>query len=392
MKKLILSISMSLLFVAAGFAQKSNRTAAYMYKQKGQLEQAKQAIDKAVQNEKTKNDPKTWLYYGEIYYDIASSPLPQFQKLDTLAGEKAFKALKKAKSLDEKHKITKEANEYIKKLSNVFYAEGAKVFKKQDYEKAIQYFKDAFEVSKELGSFDTTAAFNIGITGVLGKDPKVAAEYLKKCVDVHFNDPKIFIYYNRALQQLGDTAGAEAAIKEGRSRFPQNLSLLLEQAQLYLERGDANQLIKSLQQAIAKKPDNPSNANFNFLIGKSFDDMGKTDSAEYYYNQAIKVNPKFFEAYYNIGAIYVNKAAKLQKEANDLPLSENKKYEALEKEANANLQKSIPWLEKALQLNPNDQPTIKGLKEAYARLKMNDKLKELMSSHPSQSQAPAQKK
>ncbi len=372
---------LSLLFVTAGFAQKSNRTSAYMYKEKGQLEKAKEAIDKAVKHPKTMNDPKTWLYYGEIYYGIASSPLPQFQKLDSTAATKAFEALKKAKSLDAKGKIKKEANEYIKKLATVFYAKGAQVFKQQNYKKAISYFKDAFEVSKELGSFDTTAAFNIGITGVLGKEPQVAAEYLKKCVDVKFNDPKIFIYYNRALQQLGDTAGAEAAIQEGRKRFPQNLSLLLEQAQLYLEKGEASELIKSLKEAIAKKPDNPSNANFNFLIGKSYDDMGKTDSAEMYYKAAIKVNPKFFEAYYNIGAIYVNKAAKIQKEANDLPLSENKKYEALEKEANANLKKSIPWLEKALALNPNDQPTIKGLKEAYARLKMNDKLKELMSNH-----------
>jgi len=369
---------MSLLFVATGFAQKSNRTSAYMYMEKGQLENAKKAIDLAVKNAKTKNDPKTWLYYGRIYYDIASSPLPQFRKLDSLAASKAFMGLKKAKSLDVKKKVTKEADEYIKKLSAVFYAKGAEVFKVKDYDAAINYFKDAFQVSQELGTFDTTAAFNIGITGVLGKEPKVAAEYLKKCVDVNFNDPKIFIYYNRALQQLGDTAGAEAAIKLGRSRFPNNLSLLLEQAQMYLERGQAQQLINSLKEAIAKKPDNPSNANFNFLIGKSFDDMGKPDSAEVYYNAAIKVNPKFFEAYYNIGAIYVNKAAKLQKTANDLPLSKSKEYATLEKEANANLQKSIPWLEKALALNPNDKPTIKGLKEAYARLKMNDKLKELM--------------
>jgi tetratricopeptide (TPR) repeat protein len=378
MKKLILSIFMSLLFIATGFAQKSNRTSAYMYKEKGQLENAKKAIDLAVQNAKTKNDPKTWLYYGEIYYDIAVSPLPQFRKLDSLAASKSFMGLKKAKSLDVKKKITKEANEYIKKLSAVFYAKGGEVFKVKDYDKAIGYFKDAFQVSKELGAFDTTAAFNIGITGVLGKEPKVAANYLKKCVDVNFNDPKIFIYYNRALQQLGDTAGAEAAIKLGRSRFPNNLSLLLEQAQMYLERGQAHQLINSLKEAIAKKPDNPANANFNFLIGKSYDDMGKSDSAEMFYNAAIKVNPKFFEAYYNIGAIYVNKAAKLQKKANNLPLSKSKEYAALEKDANANLQKSIPWLEKALALNPNDKPTIKGLKEAYARLKMNDKLKELM--------------
>ena len=384
MKKLILSISMSLLFISAGFAQKSNRTSAYMYKGKGKLESAKKAIDKAVQNEKTKNDPKTWLYYGEIYYDIATSPLPQFRKLDSLAATKAFVGLKKAKVLDassKKKRVTKEANEYIKKLSAVFYAKGAKVFKQQNYDKAIEYFKDAFQVSRQLGTFDTTAAFNVGITGVLGKEPKVAAKYLKKCVDANFKEPKLYIYYNRALQQIGDTAGAESVIKLGRSRFPGNLSLLLEQAQMYLERGQARQLINSLKEAIARKPDNPANANFNFLIGKSYDDMGITDTAAMAYEEAIKINPKFFEAYYNIGAIFVNKAAKLQKEANNLPLSKTKEYNTLNNEANVNLKKAIPWLEKALAISPNDKPTISGLKEAYARLKMKDKLKELMSNH-----------
>ncbi len=382
MKKLILLISMSLLFISVGFAQKSNRTSAYMYKEKGQLEEAKTAIDKAIQNDKTKNDAKTWLYYGEIYYDIASSPLPQFRKLDTLAATKAFMGLKKAKTLDSlsrKKRISKEADEYIKKLGPVFYGQGGTVFKEKKYDKAMQYFKDAFEVSQALGAFDTTAAFNVGITGVLGKRPKVAAEYLKKCVDVQFKDPKIFIYYNRALQQLGDTAGAFAAIKLGRVRFPDNLSLLLEQAQLYLEKGQSEELIKSLKEAIVKKPDNPANANFNFLIGKSYDDMENPDSAKIYYEEAIKVNPKFFEAYYNIGAIYINKAARIQKVANDLPLSKNKEFKVMEKEANDNLKKAIPWLVKARAIKPDDKPTYKGLKEAYARLKMNDKLKELVS-------------
>ena len=368
---------MALLFVSAGFAQRSNRTSAFMYLEKGQLEQAKQKIDLAVKHEKTKNDPKTWLYYGRIYYAIASSPLPAFTKLDANAAEKALEGLKKAKELDVKKKVTKEANEYLKKLTAVFYAKGAEVFKKKDYKEAITDFKDAFQVAQCINSFDTTAAFNIGISGVLGNDPKVASEYLKKCIDVNFKEPRIFIYYNRSLQQLGDTAAAQKAIELGRQRFPENLSLLLEQAQLFLEKGQADELIASLKEAIAKQPNNPANANFNFLIGKSYDDMGKKDLAEQYYKKALEVNPKFFEAVYNIGAIYVNNAAQLQKKANDLPLSKEKEYNALIAEANTNLKTAVPWLEQALKIRPDDEPTIRALKEAYARLKMNDKLKEL---------------
>jgi len=73
----------------------------------------------------------------------------------------------------------------------------------------------------------------------------------------------------------------------------------------------------------------------------------------------------------------VNKASELQAEANDLPLNEVDKYSELTENANKELEKAVPYLEKSLELKPDDEPTLIALKEAYARLKMNDKLQEL---------------
>lgn len=378
MKKIILLTIMGLFVFASGFAQKSNRTSAYMYLQRGKLEQAKKAIDLAVKNPKTINDAKTWLYYGQIYYGIASSPFPAYRKLDTNAGEKALAGLKKAKTLDVKKRFQKEVNSYIAKLSTVFYSDGANSFKTKDYSKALIDFKDAFNVAQILGKMDTTAAFNVGISGVLANQPKIAADYLKKCIAVNFKDPKVFIYYARSLKQLGDTSEAQRTLEMGRKRFPNNLGVLLEQAQLYLEQGESDQLIANLKEAILKKPNNPSNANFYFLIGKSYDNKGDHKSAKEYYKKALVVNPKFFEAYYNIGAIYVNNAAKLQKKANNLPLSKEKEYKTLNNEANSNLDLAMPWLEKALVIRPGDKSTIAALKETYTRLKLYGKLKQLL--------------
>lgn len=380
MKKIVLLLAMGLLISVSSFAQRSNRTKAYMYMEKGQLKEAKTAIDEAVKNPKTMNDAKTWLYYGRVYYSIASSPLPAFQKLDSLAAEKAFEALKKSKTLDEKHRVDKEADEYIGKLTSVFYQEGSKAYKALDYNRSMQSFADAYKVAKSLGKVDTTAAFNAGISAVLAKKPKIAADYLKKSIDAGYNDPKAYIFYTRSLKQSGDTAAAEKALAVGRKVYPNDLGLLLEQAQMFLEKGESNELIKSLKEAISKQPNSPNNANLYFLIGKSYDDLKDKATAEQYYKQALAVNPNFFEAYYNIGAIYVNKAAILQKEANNLPLNESKKYNKLNNEANSNLKIAVPWLEKALKIRATDQATIKALKEAYTRLKMNDKLKDLMQS------------
>ena len=65
------------------------------------------------------------------------------------------------------------------------------------------------------------------------------------------------------------------------------------------------------------------------------------------------------------------------KKANDLPLEESKKYDALIKEANGYLEKAVPWLEKALKIKPDDTYTLHALKEAYTKLKQYDKAKAL---------------
>ena len=378
MKKIVLLVAMGLLISVSTFAQRSNRTKAYMYMEKGKLEEAKAAIDEAVKNPKTMNDAKTWLYYGRVYYGIASSPLPAFRKLDSLAAEKAMAGLQKAKKLDDKRRIDKEADEYLGKLSTVFYQQGSRAYKERNYGGAAKNFADAYHVAKQLGKVDTTAAFNAGISAVLAHNPKMASNYLKKSIDAGYADPKAYVFYARSLKEMGDTIAAEKALKTGRKVHPDDLGLLLEQAQVYLEKGQSKELINSLKQAIAKEPNSPNNANLYFLIGKSYDDLKDLGKAEDNYKKALKVNPNFFEAYYNIGAIYVNKASVLQKEANNLPLSEDKKYKKLNDSANANLEIAVPWLEKALKLKPTDQATVKALKEAYTRLKMNNKLKELM--------------
>lgn len=377
MKRIILLTAISLSFVFSAYAQRGERTDAYLALQKGKLKEAKEAIDKAVKNEKTMNDAKTWLYYGEIYYGISTSPLPVFRNMDPQAPQKALAALEKAKKLDEKHRISKEADEYIGKLSAVFYSNGANDFKVKDYNKAITDFEQAYKIAGLMGKTDTTAAYNVGISGVLANQPKVATEYLKKCIDLQFKDPKVYIFYSRSLKQMGDTTAAMQALDQGKARFPKELSILLEQAQIYLEQGKSAQLIASLKEAIARDPNSPSDANFYFLIGKSYDDAGNKTTAEEYYKKAIGVNGNFFEAYYNIGAIFVNNASTIQKQANNLPLDKVKEYNALNDSANAQLKLSLPWLEKALSIRPGDKLSTTALKEAYTRLKMYDKLKAL---------------
>jgi len=106
--------------------------------------------------------------------------------------------------------------------------------------------------------------------------------------------------------------------------------------------------------------------------------MNNLAEAEKAYLKAIELKPDYFEANYNLGALYVNQAAEIQNEANKLKLNDPT-YDSKKAEADKILQKSIPYLETATQLDPKDKSTLLALKEIYTRLSMYEKLKNVNS-------------
>ena len=92
---------------------------------------------------------------------------------------------------------------------------------------------------------------------------------------------------------------------------------------------------------------------------------------------SLEIKPDYFDAIYNLGALYVNHAARLMTEANAIPMDKIKEYDAKKAEADAALEKALPYLEQAHQMDPSDRNTMVTLKEIYARKSMLDKVKEM---------------
>ena len=117
----------------------------------------------------------------------------------------------------------------------------------------------------------------------------------------------------------------------------------------------------------------PKNATFFFARGSIQDQQGMFEKAESDYMKAIEIKPDFFDAIYNLGALYFNKGAEVYNSANDLPLKEEAKAKVLRTEAENLFQKALPYLEKAEQMSPNDKSTLLSLKNIYARTKQTEK-------------------
>lgn len=124
-----------------------------------------------------------------------------------------------------------------------------------------------------------------------------------------------------------------------------------------------DQAIEKFEKAVAENPDN---FNLRIAYASLLEAEKQIDQAVTQYQKATELAPKNFLPQYNIGVIYLKKAAELQKsiEGEDNP-------EKL-KQLTVKYQSSLEALEKAHQLAPKDFETLKALVLVTGRLEMKE--------------------
>lgn len=386
MKNWIVAVILLFLTPLISVSQNNNRTSAFNYHRNGKLDKAKEYIDKAAEHKETVNDAKTWFYRGNIYLDIARSKDEAFKNLDPDALNKSYLAYKRCMELDEKKAFLIDVMPRIVLCAEEFYNQGANQYNEKLYEKAVANFEKAFEVYKEGGTIDTASLYSAAIAAEEGNLLSKAKNSLFKLVELQYNNPDIYTKLSKIfLEAEKDTTKALAYIKEGKTRFPNSLNIAIGEINIYLATRQREKALEALKNALTQ---DTTNVSMVFAVGTIYDEIAMdvtiTDKAfrelslkkaTESYKKAIALKPDFFDAIYNLGAIYVNTAVEIQTGANDLPMSEQKKYDELTKQADEYLNLALPYLEKAHEMQPEDLNTLLSLKDIYSRLKMNEKLK-----------------
>lgn len=367
-------IILGLMLVLGAYTQTNNVTATYNHLRYGKLDKAKEAIDKAAENPKTIAESKTWFYYGNVYLAIQLSDEPEYMNLDPNPLEKAYLAYEKALGYDEKKEFAQEINERLIVCAEQFFNKGVTFYNESNFSEASVAFDKAAAINQNLGITDTTSYFYTAQSAYFANKLDLAKENFQKLIDINYEEPAIYRFSSEIYKAEADTAKALNIIKKGREKFPDEFSLIIEEINIYLAANDKDKAMELLQLAITKDDKNPT---LFFAVGTNYDQMGNFEEAEKNYLKSIELNPEFFDPIYNLGALYVNKAIEITDQANKLPLSEQKKYDELKVQADEYLAKSLPYLEKADKLNPNDVYVLRTLRDIYARLGMLDKLKEV---------------
>jgi tetratricopeptide (TPR) repeat protein len=373
MKRTILTALIMIISVVM-IGQTNKRTSAFNYQRYGKLDLAKQAIDEAVLNENTAMDAKTWFYRGNIYYDIAVSTDENYRKLDPDPFGVAYQSYMKAKELDTKGEFAADILKYTVAVGEGYYNLGVINYNEQKFKDAALNFEKAFNVGKSVNRTDTSALVNAAVSAAQGNEIQMSKQYYQQLITMGVQKPDVYASLSEIYKAEGDTTMALSVVQKGRELFPDDFNLLIAETNIYLATDEKAKAMVNLETALKMDSTNPS---IFFAVGTIYDQMGDIEKATAAYENAMKIKPDYFEANYNLGALYVNQAADILDKANDLPLDATAQYDQEKAKADQMLEKSLPYLEKALELMPDDVNTMVSLKEIYTRLGMTEKLQSI---------------
>ena len=374
MRKLLILTLGLFLFIGA-YSQPNMRTTAFNHLRYGKLDKAKEAIDKAIEHPKTINDERTWFFYGNIYLAIHLSDEAAYKELDANALDKAYNAYKKALEFDAKGSNTEEINERLVVCAEQYFNRGVGFYNESKFAEASSAFENAGMINAGVGITDTISYFYTAQSAYFSDQYDISKNYFGKLVSMNYKEPAIYRFLAEIYKSESDTTQALKCIHDGRSKFPDDFGLIIEETNIYLASNEKEKAMELLQLAITKDDKNPT---LFFAVGANYDQMGDFDEAEKNYKKSLELDPEFFDSNYNLGALYVNKAITITEEANALPLNEEKKYNELKEQSDELLEKSLPYLEKADELNPNDIYVLRTLRDIYARLNQLDKLRDIV--------------
>jgi len=381
-----------IMLVSSAFAQlKKDRTAAYNAWNKKDFVKAKEAIDKAVAYPEAATDAKVWYYKGGIYLDIQTSPAKTLLAPDAL--NVAYEAFIKARELDTKEEFKTDIAAKLASVGAEFFNEGIVQFQQNNFDNAIPLFEKAITISKENHTIDTLA--NYGAALCLDKKAALDKAYLDRAiekyqylVDIKMKEVSVYTSLANLYKDKGNLEKGSEIINLGKAMFPGNTDLVITEANMYIS---TNNHAKAVSSLLVAKEKEPKNVSVLYAIGVTYDllkndtKLSDAERLEYFnaaiagYKETLAVDSNYFDALFNLGAIYFNKGGEVINEANKLPISETAKYEKMIADGNNYLNLALPYLEKCETLQPQDKSTLISLKEIYTRLNKTQKLGEINS-------------
>ncbi|WP_203258264.1 tetratricopeptide repeat protein [Hyunsoonleella ulvae] len=402
-KQLIIALAISI--SAFSFAQKKELKAVEKAVKANNFAEAKEAL-KIVEPMLSSLDDKLLAKYNylkglALYANGAGSN----EEIDTALG-----FLNKAKGAY-KEEVTKINNDVV----NKFLEKGNKAYEEKKFDVASVYFEKLYNLRKQdtiylyyaaatavnvpdydraLGIYQElkdlkytgieTQYFAVNVeTGQKDRfedktqrDFQVKAKLYKDPTDEVTSSKRGEIVKNVALIYIskGDNEKAIQAIKDAKAEAPDDINLIISEANIYYKMGNTEKF-KELMETATKL--DPENAELQYNLGVISADANQPEEALQYYKKAIELDPNYLNAYINSSAVILNQGKAIVEEMNGLGTSaaDNRRYDELRDKNHDIYRQAIPFLIKALELKPNSLDAAKTLMNLYSVLGKTDEFK-----------------
>ncbi len=415
--KILILAAMS--FTMVGFAQKTEIKAAEKALKGGDAMSAKASLE-AASGMISNADPKMQAQYnflrGKAYAELAkkgdnaafNEAVASFQKvidIEKQSGKSKYTGetnqrlaavtadLVNSAVADNGNKKFKEAAEKLymsykispKDTSYLYYAASSAV-NGGHYEEALQYYNELQEIGYDGGGVvykaTNTATGEVEEMNKVQRDLMVKSGTYKDPIDEKTPSKTAEIVKNTALiyGQLGQDDKALEAYAKARASNPNDVNLILQEANLHYKLGDKEKFKVLMAEAAAMEPDN---ADLHYNIGVINMEQGNLEEARASYRKALDANPGYTNAQLNLSTTYVNEGNGLIDEMNSLGNSKKDiaRYDELKKQKDDLFKQGADVLEEALKMNPDNQGILTQLKNIYGAMGDNEnfmRLKKLL--------------
>nr|WP_321246860.1 tetratricopeptide repeat protein [uncultured Psychroserpens sp.] len=407
-------VALALLVSTLSFAQKKELKTAEKAIKSGNFADAKSAIKSAeslIENADDKSKAKFYFLKGQALYangtgsnsdmDQAIESFNMVQKVEGSSKGKYGSTIEDLKSQMLNNFLTKanaalQSKDYVASSSGfdkayrmspsdtlyLYYAASTAV-SGQDYNTSLKYYEELRDlrfkgimmeytaVNKESGeveNFDSKSIRDLSVragTHTAPKETKTeskSAEIVKNIALIHLSN--------------GDNEKAIEAMKLAREQNPDDLGLLISEANVQLKMGNKERFKELMKEATVKDPDN---AELQYNLGVIAAEAGEKEESMKYYEKAIALDPSYTDAYNNIAVLILSEEGSIVEEMNSLGNSsaDNKRYDELRAKRSTIFESAIPYLEATLKLKPKDIQAVQTLMNIYRGSGKTDKYKEL---------------
>ncbi|MBD0831758.1 tetratricopeptide repeat protein [Aestuariibaculum sediminum] len=310
-----------------------------------------------------------------------------------------------------------ESAELKTKMVNSLLTKGNESYEGKDFSKASEYFEKAYRLSTK----DTTYLYYAAATAINVPDYDRALTIYEELKDLGYtgvkkeffatnvetNEEELFnsasvrdlsvkakthvkpgervteskepeIVKNIAIIYVnkGDNEKAIEAMAAARAQSPDDVNLILTEANVHYKMGNTEKFKELLQEATRMDPTNPE---LQYNLGVIASESGEKDQAKAYYQKTVELDPNYVNAYINLSALVLSGEEEIIKEMNGLGSSkkDDLRYDELREQRQDLYREAIPYLDKALQVDSKNINAAKTLMNIYSSLGETEKYKDM---------------